>query len=168
MKSLSKYFFNALAVSVLGLGVSVAVANNYNHKSSSETFTATFSPSNEAGEVTSPGMNSSGEGDFIYNPMTHKLLFDIKYKLSQPAYMAHFHLGAKGHDGPIIQTICGQPAPTLIGQCPDTDNATVKGVWKVPQKYRMDLQKGNIFINFHTHLNPKGELRAQLIPNNTH
>ena len=54
--------------------------------------------------------NATGQGVFWFNPDTNVLKFAITYTgLSGPVIMSHFHLGADGKSGPIVQTICGRP-----------------------------------------------------------
>lgn len=134
--------------------------------------------------------NASGQGVFSYDRGTKELSFDIKYSgLSGPPIMAHFHHGAPGVSGPILQTICGDPPPTspigyspdaLLSECLKGTSGEMKGGFTlqdyvcpeddksctsltVEQQEQM-LSCGNIYVNFHTCLNQPGEISGQLIP----
>jgi hypothetical protein len=113
---------------------------------------------------------AKGEAVFLFNPMNNELSYTIDYVgLSSRPFMAHFHRGASTVNGPIVQTICGQPKPALDGRCPGMNKSvnygSVSGVWHVPKKDVADLLKGDIYVNFHTKLNPNGEIRGQVLPN---
>lgn len=126
-------------------------------------FSVTLSSSQEVGPMNANTPPSAGgQGSFTYNKSTRELSFHIQYAdLSGIPTMAHFHLGAQGQNGPVLQTICGEPEPTLLGACPAHVAASV---WKVSKKDEVALLAGNVFVNFHTALNPKGEIRGQLTP----
>ncbi|GMH44487.1 hypothetical protein BSKO_12439 [Bryopsis sp. KO-2023] len=93
-----------------------------------------------------------------------KLNFRITYAhFSGPLVNAHFHMGVKGVNGPVVQTICGAPAPSLLGECPSRFNSGVlTGVWTVPRDLLDDLLNKGVYINLHTALNMDGEVRGQL------
>ena len=90
--------------------------------------------------------------------------------LSGTPTMAHFHRGAKGETGPPVRTIFGQPevegAPT---EPPEGNSGFLSGSWKADGNQPLNeeleeaLLSGEIYINIHTELNPKGEIRAQLV-----
>ncbi len=129
-------------------------------------FASTFNSHQEvAGVNPNTPTQSQATAKFIYSTTTHLLSYKIDYSdLSGKPIMAHFHLGARGSNGPVIQTICGKPAPTLLGTCPISVNSTLIGTWKVPDNQRQNLIAGKLFVNIHTDLNPKGEIRGQLNP----
>jgi hypothetical protein len=107
---------------------------------------------------------ASGVGSFVFEPMTRQLSFTIDYKgLSGEPSMAHFHHGVVGSNGPVLQTICGQPAPTLSGACPHLRSGDLRGAWTLNAEQVKDLMQGDMFINIHTSANPGGELRGQLL-----
>ncbi len=106
-----------------------------------------------------------GSSSYLFNPKTRVLKFFISYAgLSSAPFMAHFHDGAATTNGPIIQTICGKPAPTLIGACPDSNSGVLAGEWTVPAQDVPALLQGKIYVNLHTTLNKDGEIRGQLLP----
>lgn len=135
--------------------------------------------------------NAKGEGHFLFNPSSKEMSFKIEYSgLSGPAIMVHFHNGAPGVSGPILQTICGMPPPTspigfsdgaIIGkECLDRSSGVLQGKYllkdyecpaddssckslSVDQQVQL-LACGNLYVNFHTCLNQPGEISGQIIP----
>ena len=106
-----------------------------------------------------------GVGTFLFNPKTNVLHYSIDYAgMSSAPFMAHFHYGAPTTNGPIYQTICGKPKPTLLGACPKTNYGVMQGNWRVPQADVSLLLHGDLYVNLHTKLNPNGEIRGQIIP----
>lgn len=155
------------AVASVALAMSLPVSGMANTLPGELSFTSVLSKSAEVGHVikSNTPKDVTGKADFSYDTISHKLRFTIHYAhLSGRPTMAHFHLGAVGTNGPVIQTICGKPAPSLLGACPALTSSQLSGEWVVPAKYQSALMKNDIFINFHTDLNPKGELRGQLEP----
>ncbi len=68
---------------------------------------------------------------------------------------AHFHLGAPGVSGGVVE-----PITTFNGN-------TSVGVWNnIPDSLVGELLKGNIYVNIHTTKYPGGEIRGQLTPVN--
>ncbi len=121
----------------------------------------------EASETsaTTPAI-ANGGGVFLFNPQTDMLSYAIAYSgLSGAPTMAHFHVGASTTNGPIAQTLCGMPKPLLNGPCPTTTSGMLTGTWHVPQDQVARLLQGGIYVNFHTTLNPGGEIRGQVLPN---
>jgi len=63
---------------------------------------------------------------------------------------AHFHRGAAGVNGPVIQSI------TVTG-------TRFTGTWtNLTEQDRNDLLNGSIYVNLHTQANPNGEIRGQV------
>ncbi len=135
--------------------------------------------------------DAKGVGDFIFDTSTKVLTFKIEYTgLSGPPIMAHFHNGAPGTSGPILQTICGMPPPTSpIGysdsaitgtECPATTSGVLQGKYQLKdyecpaddtscKSLSVDEQMqiiacGNLYVNFHTCLNQPGEIAGQINP----
>ncbi len=135
-------------------------------------------------------LEAGGVGTFsLTGP--NQLKFKIEYKgLSGSPIMAHFHNGAPGVSGPILQTICGDPPPTsaigyspdsLLGpECPSGTSGVLEGIYPL-QDYKCPegdssctsltvdqqvqlLACGNLYVNFHTCLNQPGEISGQIIP----
>ena len=105
-----------------------------------------------------------GTGAVVVNAAASEIAFALTYSaLSGQLVSAHFHRGARGEAGPILQTICGEPAPALLGACPQGNSGTIGGVWKmIPLQIAVDLQAGRLYVNFRTALNPGGEIRGQI------
>jgi hypothetical protein len=107
--------------------------------------------------------NLVGSGTLLFDPSTNKLSFALAYTgLTGPALAAHFHNGAAGVAGPIVQGICGSP-DALLGACPSGTSAFITGTWTVPASQVQALLTGQIYVNFHTATNPAGELRGQIL-----
>lgn len=132
-----------------------------------------------------------GEGHFLFDPSSKELSFKIEYSgLSGPPIMAHFHNGAPGVSGPILQTICGMPPPTspigysdgaiISKECLDRTSGAIQGTY-VLKDYECPADDtscksltvadqvqiiacGNLYVNFHTCLNQPGEISGQIIP----
>lgn len=104
--------------------------------------------------------NAGGQATFNYDKTTHILSYSIRFaNLSGAPTMAHFHLGPKGSAGPVIQMICGGG---MAATCPAQNSGQVAGTWQVPDQYVQPLLSGGVFVNFHTDLNPAGEIRGQI------
>ena len=134
---------------------------------------------------------AKGEGHFLFNPDTKELKFKIEYSgLSGPPIMAHFHHGAPGVSGPILQTLCGMPPPTspigysdgaiISKECLSRNSGTIQGTYilkdyecpsddssckslTVAEQVQI-VACGNLYVNLHTCLNQPGEIAGQLIP----
>ncbi|MGH2404639.1 MAG: CHRD domain-containing protein, partial [bacterium] len=96
-----------------------------------------------------------GTGAIVVNAAASEIGFALTYSaLSGQLVSAHFHRGARGEAGPVVQTICGEPAPAIAGACPQGNSGTIGGVWKIPLQIAVDLQAGRLYVNFRTALNP--------------
>lgn len=108
---------------------------------------------------------AGGTGAVVVNAARTEVGFAFTYSgVSGTVTQAHFHRGATVEAGPVVQTICGEPAPALSGACPSGTSGTVAGIWRIPQAMLADWQAGRIYVNFHTALNPGGEIRGQIMP----
>lgn len=120
-----------------------------------------LNPSQEVGPISpSTPQKANGEGVFVYDKTTHILAYQIHFSnLSGAPTMAHFHFGPAHENGPVIQMICGA---AMSVPCPGNNSGNVQGTWSVPEQYIQPLLLGKVFVNFHTTLNPAGEIRGQL------
>ncbi len=123
-----------------------------------------------AQEVPPPAMTTPptarGAAVLLFDPATNTLNFTLAYAgLSGAAVAAHFHQGAVGVPGPVVQTICGpQGQNPLLGACPTPNSGFLTGTWTVPASLVQALLNGGLYINVHTQLNPPGEIRGQINP----
>ncbi len=141
-----------------------------------------------ANEPQYPYEDACGFGAFLYDPERGELHFSISYAgLSGSPIMMHFHLGGPDDDGPIIQTIFGEPytrvqnlgsstRPPIYGKVgPKGRAGFVSGVYKIDgnpeltpplstEAEKEKLFKGLIYVNIHTYLNEAGEIRGQVLP----
>ena len=131
--------------------------------------------------------DAQGIATLWYNPTRKVLMFAFSYSgLSGSPIMIHFHWGASGKGGPIVQTICGNPPPNnpklgysaaaLVGRtCPLGTSGFIMGSYKLKGNSALKpmlaasqevnaLIKRNLYINIHTCLNELGELRGQVKP----
>lgn len=132
--------------------------------------------------------NACGEGAFLLDQHTNELYFAIAYSdLSGSPVMMHFHLGNASVGGPVIQTIFGMPSGKVKGlgyspspplsctEAPSGRSGFVTGIYKLqgnaelnpPLTIEMEREaflNGDIYINVHTYLNEKGEIRGQIFP----
>jgi len=133
-----------------------------------------------------PYPKACGYGSFLFDPETNKLHYAISYSgLSARPIMMHFHLGGSNAEGPIIQTIFGEPyksfpglgsseSPPLNGKtAPMGRGGFITGIYKLKgnshlkpplsvEDERKMLMEGNIYVNIHTYLNELGEIRGQI------
>jgi hypothetical protein len=106
-----------------------------------------------------------GAAVLLFDPATSTLNFSLAYAgLSGAATAAHFHNGAAGAAGPVVQTICGAPAPALLGPCPAGNSGLLTGTWTVPAPLVPTLLAGGLYVNIHTATNTAGEIRGQITP----
>jgi hypothetical protein len=104
---------------------------------------------------------AAGSGAVVINAARTEVGFAFTIiGLSGNLLQAHFHRAERGVAGPIVHPICVAPEPA----CPAATAGTVAGVWRnVPAALMADLLAGRLYVNFHTALNPGGEIRGQVI-----
>ena len=126
-------------------------------------------------------------GTLHYNQATQTVEFELTWSdLSGAPIMMHFHHGAQGKPGPIVQTICGHPPPgskelgfspppVSDGTCPNSESGRLSAIWHIKENDKLDppmtaadiikaLFAGDMYINIHTCLNELGEIRGQVMP----
>lgn len=135
---------------------------------------------------------ASGELMMSFDTDRKEAHFSLVYRgLSGAPIMAHFHDGAPGAAGPVLQTVCGNPPPSsaigdsataILGKtCPLGENGVMAGTWQmvdhtcpegseksctsltVDEQVR-HLACGNVYLNVHTCLNQPGEIAGQIVP----
>jgi CHRD domain/Secretion system C-terminal sorting domain len=116
----------------------------------------------EAESGTTPA-GAGGTGVFVLSPLRDRLSYRVTYhdlsgNLSGAG--AHIHTGAEGVNGPIVKNIASGSGPS---------GNTVSGVWTTSDASQPltsalvdSLIAGSLYANFHTSINPGGELRGQL------
>ncbi len=123
---------------------------------SPEPFLAQLNGCNEV-----PPTNSAAVGTLVGLLSVDNLRFDFALETNGLANIsaAHFHLGPRCQNGPIVRTIAINFA----------DGSAV-GVWSssdpqplTPQLVQ-ELKRGNIYVNIHTAQFPAGEIRGQIYP----
>ncbi len=128
---------------------------------------------------------ATGLGTFHYNPATKTVTFELTWSdLSGAPIMMHFHRGAPGKAGPIVQTICGHPPPgskelgfsgppVQDGTCNNSETGQLNAIWRIKGNDKLDppmtaedveraLLAGELYVNIHTCLNELGEIRGQV------
>lgn len=100
----------------------------------------------------------SGQAWLQLTPEYNALSYTIQVKdLSGPIVAAHFHLGAKGTNGPVLETITFQPLPDGVW--------VAAGVWAPLDPVNLQkLLTSGVYINVHTENFPDGEIRGQVYP----
>ena len=120
---------------------------------------AEFESRSTSSQETPPtGAGGRATGSFTLTP--YGLAFNITMDgMSGALTGAHFHNGQRGVAGPVVR---GFAAGEFI-----TPN-TLAGIWKPTDAQPLtpalvtELLKGNLYVNFHTALNPGGEIRGQV------
>jgi hypothetical protein len=135
------------AVSLTGLAwVGLAQAK-------SETFSVPLSGAQQVPPLQSAG---TGTANITWDTATRGVSWSITYSgTSSPVTMAHFHLGAKGKNGPVEIWLTKRGSPVAS---PIEGNATL-----TPEQAK-EFEAGDFYINVHTVAHPAGELRGQVEP----
>lgn len=112
-----------------------------------------------AQEVPPVTTTATGSGNFNLNAARTTLSFAVTATgLSGPLTAAHFHLGAVGVDGDIIQDITTSITEVVGG-------VSLTGEWaELAAAEVTAILNEEIYVNLHTALNPGGEIRGQVLP----
>ncbi len=119
-------------------------------------------------EVPPVKTRGTGKGDFILKTsgdsgsIKYKIVFKgLSSELADFPGHAHFHLGKRGTNGPVVKTL--NEATHKHGVC------KIKGVWKsddpkepLTSSLIRQLESGNLYINIHSKKYPSGEIRGQV------
>lgn len=97
--------------------------------------------------------NGTGTAWAVLDVSTKTLTYRVTYaNLDSTFTDAHFHLGAAGADGPVVEPITS----SFVGN-------TGAGTWMdIPDTLITAMMKGDIYINIHSKKYPAGEIRGQL------
>ncbi|GAC1367554.1 MAG: hypothetical protein NVSMB30_02070 [Hymenobacter sp.] len=96
---------------------------------------------------------ATGLGIFTLSQNQEKLKFRVAFAgLSSAITGAHFHTGAVGASGPVIQSLLAFVKGNVI-----------EGEIVPTADFLAALRQGLIYINVHTTTNPNGEIRGQLV-----
>lgn len=111
-----------------------------------------------AQEVPPVVTNAMGMGTFILDEKKRRLVYAIVFRdLSSPFLFAHFHLGAAGANGPVLEEIKGW---TLSD---DKTAGAVTAVWdRLPRKTMRAFKSNGVYVNVHSTNFPAGEIRGQV------
>ena len=108
-----------------------------------------LSSSQESGVSTS----GTGTGYALLDSLAHKLTYRVTIaSLSDTLTAAHFHFGAPGISGPVVEPV-------------SFTDSTSSGVWIAgsPSLDVPSLMKGMYYFNAHTKAHPAGEIRGQVL-----
>ncbi len=122
-----------------------------------------FTADLDGAQVNPPvGTAATGTGVVILRPGLSEVKYIFAYQgLSGPLSAGgHIHVGPPGQSGPVVKSVAfsGDSASNLI-----------QGEWKVNDSVQPltsalidSLVAGRLYVNFHTSVNPAGEIRGQL------
>jgi len=103
-----------------------------------------------------------GTGIFYYDPDTYHLEYNIWYLISQGNQTftaAHIHGPAMpGEEAGILHPLPCEPVNDANPQL-----MHCKGVWRVEEEYRNDIELGRWYANVHTNVNPNGYIRGDAV-----
>ncbi len=142
-----------LSVTLLGGGCGLYGPNDANE------FRATLTGDAERPDPVAT--NAMGTGTFSLNAAETQLSYNISVSgLSGDATGAHFHFSADGAagSGGIVFAITDSVVNDGNG------GATAEGTWNLTAEDVLNLRVDYIYVNFHTEVNPAGEIRGNLIP----
>ena len=119
------------------------------HPTNAQVFITTQLDSSQSVPVTTSHATGTLWG--VLNPSANSLSYQVTYaNLDSPFTAAHFHLGAAGTNGGVVEPI------TFTGN-------TAQGTWtNIPDSPVDYMLQGKIYINVHSTKYPAGEIREQL------
>ncbi len=168
---------------------SVALASMTTHAGSSKKFHTTLSGAEQVvnvavGSATIPvkGVVTGAYGEVKYHLSNDRSEIHYVFKAANtatPIFMAHFHLGPKGRNGPVVFWLYADAS--VNPNFPRSDgpfSGEVRGVLTVADLVMpkdsegrvlistfedavTNLVNGNMYVNVHTLANPGGEIRGQ-------
>jgi hypothetical protein len=75
--------------------------------------------------------------------------------LSSPITNAHVHLAPRGQNGPVVFPLQFTAGGT---------SGTLSGTFELNDEQLAELQAINLYVNVHSELSPRGEIRGWLVP----
>jgi CHRD domain len=116
-------------------------------------FKVALSGAEQVPPMETPG---SGTADLTWDPPTRVVTWRVTYsQMSSPVTMAHFHHGARGHNGPVVIWLTKEGEPVAS---PIVGRATLS------PKEAEQFEDGDWYINVHTKDHKEGEIRGQVVP----
>ena len=112
---------------------------------------------NGSQEVPPVNTNATATAWFVLNNDSSSLSYQLTYaNLQGPFTAAHFHLGALGVGGGVVEPISSS---SFVGN-------TASGTWSnIPDSLLVDLVKDGLYVNIHSSAHPGGEIRGQVMLN---
>lgn len=120
----------------------------------------------------SPGIGTATL-ELTGNPGSWVLEYEINYSnlLSEIATpFAHIHNAASGENGPVVHNLDGADQPPISG----STSGTIIGDWRfddvenpLTNQLAQELFNNNLYFNIHTTEFPSGEIRGQILPQDT-
>ena len=119
---------------------------------------------NLTGSEEVPPVQTKATGVFELSPASDSIGYTINATDIEGATAGHVHLGKKGENGPIVVTLFKYDSP--MNEVSENGTITAdKLEGPMAGKQISDLAatggNGSLYINIHTELNPKGEIRGQ-------
>lgn len=125
------------------------------HRRREQRFEATLNGAQEVPPVTT---DATGTGTFLLDKKRRRLVYAVAFAgLSTPFVAAHFHLGAPGVNGPVLE-----PIEDVQLTADDTAGAAT-GVWQRLTRAEIKAIRANgVYVNVHSEQFPNGEIRGQV------
>jgi CHRD domain len=113
-------------------------------------------PLSGADQVPPVKTTGTGTAHLTWNSSTRILTWRVTYSdMSSPVTMAHFHHGARGHNGPVVIWLTKKAKPVT---------GPIVGEVTLSPKEAEEFEAGDWYINVHTKDHPAGEIRGQVVP----
>jgi hypothetical protein len=130
-----------------------------------KSFQANLTPQ---GEVKDHKSNASGKAEFKLSKDGRTLSYKLYANDITNATAAHIHIGNKGEDGPpVVIILFGDERKGkfsgLLSEGKITDMDMLGQLQSKPLEVLVKLiEKGDVYVNLHSHGNPDGEIRGQI------
>ena len=102
--------------------------------------------------------DATGTGTFLLDKKRRRLVYAIAFAgLSSPFAAAHFHLGRRGVNGPVLKPI------ENVSLAEDDTAGAATGVWEHLTRANIKAIRDNgVYVNVHSEQFPNGEIRGQV------